>query len=248
MADAPNSKRLSITHVLARAVLLLAAVCVVGFAVWSFREELNIEALAEREARFRAAFDRQPVMTWLIAFGCYVAVAGLSLPGAAAVSVVYGWLFGFWPALLLVSFASTAGATLSFLSSRYLVGNLVQAHFGDRLERFNAAIEREGAFYLLTLRLLPQAPFFIVNLVMGLTKIRVRTFWWVSQIGMLPGTCIFVLAGASAPSLNTVAERGLASILNWKLLMAMTLLGIMPLALKKVIVWLKPQAHQSARG
>ena len=232
--DTLRSSRWSL---LVRATLLLAAVLIIGFAVWAFREDLNIHALAAREMRFRAAYDRRPLTTWVIAFLVYVAVAGLSLPGAAAVSVLYGWLFGFWPALLLVSFASTAGATLSFLSSRYLIGDIIQARFSGRLARFNAAIEREGAFYLLTLRLIPQAPFFIVNLVMGLTKIRVRTFWWVSQLGMLPGTCIFIFAGASAPSLKTVAERGLASVLDWKLIAALTLLGLMPLALKKVVSW-----------
>ena len=196
-----------------------------------------IEALARRELQLRAAVERQPALSLAAAFALYVIVTGLSLPGAAAMSVVYGWLFGFWRAVVLVSFASTTGATIAFLLSRYLFGQAIQARYGDRLAAFNAAIDREGAWYLFTLRLIPQAPFFVVNLVMGLTRIRTRTFVWVSQLGMLPGTCVFVLAGASAPSLAQVAADGLSSILDWKLIGALLLLGLVPLALKKLLQW-----------
>ena len=110
-------------------------------------------------------------------------------------SVAYGWLFGFWRALVLVN-SATAGATIAFLLSRYLLGQWIQARYGQRLMAINMAIDREGAFYLFTLRLIPQVPFFVLNAVMGLTRIRVWTFWWVSQLGMLPATIVFVLAGA----------------------------------------------------
>jgi uncharacterized membrane protein YdjX (TVP38/TMEM64 family) len=205
-----------------------------------FREQLSIGALAARETELRTAVEQHPAAALAIAFAAYVVVTGLSLPGAAAMTVLYGWLFGFWRALVLVSFASTAGATIAFLLSRYLFGQAIQSRYGQRLAAFNAAIEREGAFYLFTLRLIPQVPFFVINVVMGLTRMRTWTFWWVSQLGMLAGTCVFVLAGANAPRLTTVAERGLSSILDWKLIGALVLLGVLPLALKKLLAMFRP--------
>ena len=150
-------------------------------------------------------------------------------------SVAYGWLFGFVPAVILVSFASTTGATTAFLLSRYLVGGWIQSKFGQRLVAFNQAMEREGAFYLFTLRLIPQVPFFVLNAVMGLTKIRTRTFWWVSQLGMLPGTCIIVYAGASAPSLTEISHNGVRSIISLNVILALTALGVFPIAAKWAI-------------
>jgi uncharacterized membrane protein YdjX (TVP38/TMEM64 family) len=232
-----------------RVGLLTALAAIVLAALFFFGDAAALTWLAEREIILRGTFREHQALTLAVAFVLYVAVAGLSLPGAAAMSVLYGWLFGFWPALVLVSFASTAGATLAFLLSRWLLGSTIQARYGERLSVFNAAIEREGAFYLFTLRLIPQVPFFVINAVMGLTKLPTRTFWWVSQVGMLPGTCVFVLAGANAPSLKTVAREGLSSILDWKLIVALVLLGILPLAVKKLVGWLRPQeSRPGGRG
>jgi len=217
-----------IRRLLVLAVAVLAAALLLHF----FRDSIRLEALAAREAQLRAFYSAHPALALSIAFVAYVAVAGLSLPGAAAMSVLYGWLFGFWPALIVVSFGSTAGATIAFLLARYAIGDLVQARYGARLAALNAAIERDGAFYLLTLRLIPQVPFFVVNAAMGFTRLPVRTFWWVSQIGMLPGTIVYVLAGASAPSLRELAERGLAGLIDWRLIGALALLGIMPLVIR----------------
>jgi uncharacterized membrane protein YdjX (TVP38/TMEM64 family) len=218
---------------------LILRLAVLGFAALAatvlfvrYRQQLSLNTLAARETELRAAVAERPAAALAIAFVAYVAVTGLSLPGATAMSVVCGWLFGFWRALVLVSFASTAGATLAFLLSRYLLGDWIQSRYGGRLQVINAAIDREGAFYLFTLRLIPQVPFFVINATMGLTRIRVWTFWWVSQLGMLPGTIVFVLAGASAPNLKTVAERGLGSLLDWRLIAALVLLGVLPLAIK----------------
>jgi uncharacterized membrane protein YdjX (TVP38/TMEM64 family) len=218
-----------------RLAVLTGLLLVAGAALAFARGRLDIESLAARETQLRGLVAEHPATALIGAFLVYVIVTGLSLPGATAMSVLYGWLFGFWTAIVLVSFASTSGATVAFLLSRYLLGEFVQARYGHRLTAFNRAIEREGAFYLFTLRLIPQVPFFVLNAVMGLTKLPVRTYWWVSQLGMLPATCVFVFAGASAPSLKTVAERGLSSLLDWKLIVALTLLGVMPLALKKVV-------------
>ena len=117
-----------------------------------------------------------------------------------------------------------------------LIGT-IQARYGERLARLNEAIEREGAFYLLTLRLIPQVPFFVLNALMGLTRMRVRTYWWVSQLGMLPATIVFVLTGANAPRLKTIAERGLSGLLDWRLIAALVLLSILPLAIKRGVAW-----------
>jgi len=222
--------------------VLVALAVVVTALFLRFRHDLSLDALAARETSLRTLCEEHPVASLAIAFLAYVTVTGLSLPGAAAMSVLYGWLFGFWKALIVVSFASTTGATIAFLLSRYLFGQAIQARYGGRVAAFNAAIEREGAFYLFTLRLIPQVPFFVLNVVMGLTKLRPRTFWWVSQLGMLPGTIVFVLAGSSVKSLREIQERGLSSILDWKLVIALILLGVVPLAIKKLLAYVRPTA------
>ena len=181
------------------------------------------------------AFGKNPLLVYGLAFLIYVCVTGLSLPGAAAMSLVIGWYFGFWRGLVLVSFASTTGATLAFLLSRYLLRDAVQQRFGGRLQAFNEALRREGAFYLFTLRLILGVPFFVINVVMGLTPLRVSTFWWVSQIGMLPGTCVFVFAGSEFPSLQELAEQGAGGILKPSLFIAFLILGVFPLAIKKIV-------------
>jgi uncharacterized membrane protein YdjX (TVP38/TMEM64 family) len=134
-----------------------------------------------------------------------------------------------------VSFASTLGATLAFLLSRYLLRDTVQAQFGERLAKFNAMLEREGAFYLFTLRLIPAVPFFAINVVMGLTPIRATTFWWVSQLGMLPASAVYVYAGDQVPTLAELAKRGVGSVLNARTIIALALLGVFPLVVKKAM-------------
>lgn len=229
-----------------QAILKLALLLVLGGAVawlaFSYGGQFNLQSLAHREQALRSYAEDHPVLALGTAFLVYVAVTGLSLPGAAALTLLYGWLFGFGRALVLVSFASTSGATLAFMLSRFVFGTALQARYGERLQAFNAAIEREGAFYLFTLRLIPQVPFFVINLVMGLTKIRLSTFWWVSQLGMLPGTCVFVLAGSRLPGLEKVAEQGINSVIDGKLFLAFTALGAFPILAKLALNRIKPKA------
>lgn len=215
-------------------VLLVVAALFVG-AYLRFGDQLSLSPLAQREAGFREFQQDHPVLVYGAAFAVYVAVTGLSLPGAAAMTLILGWLFGWWRGVILVSFASTTGATLAFLISRFLLRDAVRRRFGPRLDKFNRALEREGAFYLFTLRLIPVVPFFVINLVMGLTPLKTRTFWWVSQLGMLPGTFVYVYAGSTVPSLQTLAERGVGGILSPQLFVAFAMLGIFPLAVKKVM-------------
>lgn len=222
---------------------LVASAVVVGYRL--FGDELTLTKLATREAEFRDLQQRQPLLVYGTAFLVYVAVTGLSLPGATALTLICGWLFGVWRGVLLVSFASTTGATLAFLISRFLLRDSIQKKFGDRLTTFNQALEREGAFYLFMLRLIPAVPFFVINVVMGLTPLPTRTYWWVSEVGMLPGTAVYVYAGSSVPNLKTLAEQGPGGILSPQLLLAFVLLGTVPLIIKRIVGRLRPTTTNS---
>ncbi len=220
------------------ALRLCVAVAVLALVAWGYSQygdQLTLQNLARYESSFRQFQHEHPWLIYAIAFGAYVAVAGLSLPGAAAMTLLMGWLFGMARGVVLVSFASTAGASLAFLLSRYLLRGTIQHRFGERLTRFNDSLRREGAFYLFTLRLIPAVPFFVINVVMGLTPLRLWTFWWVSQIGMLPGTAAFVYAGSTVPNLQQLADSGLAGIVSTELLMAFAVLGVLPIVLKKTL-------------
>lgn len=226
--------------------VVLAVVLAAGIAgYWFFGEELSLESLAEREAQFRQFQEQQPLLVYASAFAIYVIVTGLSIPGAAALTLAYGWYFGLLPGVLLVSFASTAGATLAFLLSRFLFHDAFQNRFGDRLTKFNNAWERDGPFFLFTLRLIPTVPFFVINAVMGLTSIRVLTFWWISQIGMLPATIVYVYAGSSVPSLDVLAEDGVQAIFSptqlTQIITAFVLLGAFPLVVRYLFRLLSPR-------
>ena len=177
-------------------LLILGLVLAVAVGVYvQFGDALTLQNLAESESRLRLFQAEHPLLVYAVAFAVYVGVTGLSLPGAAALTLLFGWYFGLLRGVVLVSFASTTGATLAFLLSRYLFRDAVQQRFGDRLSSFNESLRSEGAFYLFALRLIPAVPFFVINLVMGLTPIRVATYWWVSQIGMLAGTFCLRLCG-----------------------------------------------------
>ena len=216
-------------------LLLLAVVLVIAATLYlQFRETLSVDYLASQESQLRQWQVDFPLLLAIAGVAIYVAVAGLSLPGAAILTLAYGWYFGFWEGLLVVSFGSTGGAMVAFLLSRYLLRDWVQSKMQDRLTRINEAFEREGAFYLFTLRIVPAVPFFVINLVMGLTKVRASTFWWVSQIGMLPGTAAYVYAGSTVPSLTKLAEEGVGSVLSWQLVVAFVVIGVLPLAIKRM--------------
>ena len=243
---------------------LLAFAAVAGLAAmlyWQFGDFLDLDRLAGAEGELRAFGRANPVPLVAAAVGVYVTAIGLSIPGAALLTLVYGWLFphvfGVWPGLLtavaVVSFSSTAGATLAFLLSRYLFRDLVRRKFPDRVAAFDARFRRDGALYLFTLRLIVAAPFFVINVVMGLTPIRVWTYWWVSQLGMFPGTAVYCYAGSQFPSLAVLAEEGAGGILDWKLAVAFAALGLFPIAVKKLFERFGPtpaerQPEASARA
>jgi pyruvate/2-oxoglutarate dehydrogenase complex dihydrolipoamide dehydrogenase (E3) component/uncharacterized membrane protein YdjX (TVP38/TMEM64 family) len=219
-----------------RKILLLAVVfAAVAAAVhFDLASRLSFASLKEGQAGLEASRAASPALFLAGYFLLYVAVTALSLPGATVLTLAGGALFGLAAGSVVVSFASTLGATLAMLVSRFFLRRPVQARFGERLRRVDAGLERDGAFYLLALRLVPAVPFFALNLVMGLTSIRTRTYWWVSQLGMLPATLVFVNAGGQLAVLETPAD-----ILSPRVLLSLAALGLLPLGLKAVLGPLK---------
>lgn len=217
----------------------IAVIALVGLAiaVWLFLDLgrfLQFEALQQHVGALREWCNKNSLLAGLIFFAGYIAVTALSLPGAAVMTLAGGALFGFWYALLLVSFASSIGATLSFLASRIVLRDWVQMRFGRYLSAVNAGFERDGAFYLLSLRLVPLFPFFLINLLMGLLTIRTATFYWVSQLGMLPGTAVYVNAGTQLGQL-----RSMSGILSAPLLLSFALLALFPLIAQQLVKLLR---------
>ena len=196
---------------------------------------LEISSWVNREHELRLLLQNQPYLVYASAFSIYAIATGLSIPGAAILSLVLGWYLGFSRGLILVSFASTTGASLAFLSSRYLLRERILNRYGKRLQIINEHLEREGSFYLFTLRLIPAIPFFLINLLMGLTPMRIRTFWWVSQIGMLPGTIAYIYAGSNLPDLKTLTQPDRPSILTPELVGGFVIIGLLPWLAKSVL-------------
>lgn len=212
--------------------LLLLAMVVALIALYfvtGANESLTLDALKAQQAQFQAWFERSP---WLVAGGFflfYVVVTALSLPGAALMTLLGGALFGLGWGLLIISFASSIGATLAFLLSRTLFRDSVERRFRRQLQSINRGVERDGGLYLFSLRLVPLFPFFVINLVMGVTRLKTRTFYLISQLGMLPGTAVYVNAGGQLGELES-----LSGILSPSLLVSFALLGLFPLVAKKV--------------
>ena len=210
-------------------VVALAALVAAFFAL-DLGRYLSLAAIKSSQADLETWRAARPLLAGLLFFAGYVAVAALSLPGAAVMTLAAGAIFGLGWGTLVVSFASTIGATLAFLASRWLLGDWVKARFGERMGALNAGMAREGGFYLFTLRLVPLLPFFVINLAMGLTAIRPWTFYWVSQLGMLAGTLVYVNAGTQLARIDS-----LSGIVSPGLLGSLVLLGVFPLVARKVI-------------
>lgn len=205
-------------------LIIIAVLAVVAlFFIFDLHVLLTLEGLRGSLENITDWRSDNPLLFASIFFVFYVAVTALSLPGAAVMTLAAGALFGILVGVLLVSFASSIGATLAFLFARYLLRDAVQTRFGDRLNTINDGVQREGPFYLFTLRLVPIFPFFLINVVMGLTKLRVTTFYWVSQVGMLAGTIVYVNAGTQLAQIEQMGD-----IVSPGLLISFALLGIFP--------------------
>lgn len=217
-------------------ILILVGIVavVVGFKAFGLDKYLSFEYIKTNQALFVDFYAQNKLLTIGVYFGVYVVSTALSLPGATILTLLGGALFGLGLGLVIVSFASTTGATLAFLISRTILRDSIQKKYGDKLKTINEGVKKEGAFYLFTLRLLPIFPFFLINLVMGLTPIKTRTFFFVSQLGMLLGTAVYVNAGVKLGELES-----LKGILSLDLILSFALLGIFPLIAKRIINTMK---------
>jgi pyruvate/2-oxoglutarate dehydrogenase complex dihydrolipoamide dehydrogenase (E3) component/uncharacterized membrane protein YdjX (TVP38/TMEM64 family) len=211
-------------------VFIAIAILILAFFFFDLGRFFSLEYLKQSQAQFAQLYAQNPGAVIGGFFAIYVAVTALSLPGAAIMTLAGGAIFGLVAGTVIVSFASTIGATLAFLAARFLLGQSVQSKFGARMAEINKGVEKDGAFYLFTLRLVPLVPFFVVNLLMGLTKMKTWTFAWVSQLGMLLGTAVYVNAGTELAKIDS-----LKGILSPSLLGSFVLLGLLPIIGKKIV-------------
>lgn len=212
--------------------LLAAGICVAVLAFWALNlsQYLSLQALQQHHHRWAALYAEHPWTARGVYFALYFAVACLSLPGAALLTLAGGAVFGFAWGLVMVSFASCMGATVSFWMARGLLRDWVEARFATQVREVNAGIERAGALYLLSLRLIPVVPFFLVNISMGLTNLRSWTFYWVSQLGMLLGTAVYVNAGIQLGTLRSLSDAASPAVLG-----SLALVGLLPLVVRRVM-------------
>lgn len=191
------NKKLIFGLILLLTIILLAV---------NFGQYLTLENAKAQQAALNTYIEQNFIVATSLYFLAYIAVTAFSIPGAAVVTLLGAALFGFWISLVLVSFASTIGATLAFLSSRYLLRDWVQTRFGKKLTTINQGVEKDGSSYLLSLRLIPVFPFFLINLLMGLTPMNVGRFYLTSQIGMLPGTAVYLNAGTQLANIDNLSD------------------------------------------
>jgi uncharacterized membrane protein YdjX (TVP38/TMEM64 family) len=219
------------------AVILISLIS--AFFIFDLKQYLTFTYLKESRETLVALFEEHTILFIGAYFIVYVLATALSLPGASPLTIAGGWVMGFWVATLVVSFASTMGATLACFFSRLLLRDWVQNKIGYRIKKVNEGIEKEGAFYLFTLRLIPLFPFWMINLAMGLTKMPLKRYYWVSQIGMLPGTMVYVNAGKELGKIDSPA-----GILSPSLLISFALIGIFPIVVKKLVGWYRSRREK----
>lgn len=217
-------------------VFLIVAISllVLGYFHYGLDKYLSFQNLKEQQKQLEDIYNKAPIFSLSFYFILYITATALSLPGAVILTLAGGAIFGFLPALFVVSFASTLGATLAFLLSRYLFSGWVEKKWSSRLEIVHSGIEKEGALYLFTLRLIPIFPFFVINLVFGLSRLKTWTFYWVSQMGMLGGTAVYVNAGTQIGQMDSPSD-----IMSMNLLLSFALIGIFPLIAKKVLPFIQ---------
>ena len=213
-------------------LLLVLAGLVAAFFIFDLNRYLTLSYLKESREQFAAFYSENTALAIALYVLVYIAVTALSLPGAAIMTLAGGAMFGFVTGVVAVSFASSIGASLAFLASRYLLREWVEKKLGHRLQAIHDGIEKEGTFYLFSLRLIPVFPFWAINLLMGLTRMRLLTFFWVSQLGMLAGTMVYVNAGKELGKIDS-----LSGILSPGLIASFVILGLFPLAVKKAMNW-----------
>ena len=222
-------------------ILIIIVGLIVAVKFFHIDQYLTLSFLKGSLDSLKSLYESHRIMVITGYFIIYVLTTSLSLPGASPLGIAGGALFGFWTATIVVSFASTIGATFACLVSRFLLRDWIQNKFGDRIKKVNEGVEKEGAFYLFTLRLIPVFPFWLINLAMGLIKMSLFKFYWVSQIGMLAGTMVFVNAGKELAKIESVK-----GILSPGLIISFTLIGIFPIMVKKLIALYRSRRQKSA--
>ncbi|MGI9292218.1 MAG: FAD-dependent oxidoreductase [Gammaproteobacteria bacterium] len=213
-------------------LLIIFFLCILGGLVFALdlHQLISLENFRQRQADISGWVAANSTLAMAGYFALYVAITAVNIPGAAVMTLIAGALFGVFTGTLIVSFASSIGATLAFFLSRYLLRDAVESRFTDTLKKINAGIDKDGAFYLFTLRLIPAFPFFAINLVMGLTRLKAGTFYWVSQVGMLPATVLYVNAGTQISQLESAS-----GILSLEIIGSFVLLGTFPLLARKML-------------
>ena len=224
------------------ALILLIGAVVGLFIAFDLQRFLSLQALTENRQLLHDWYQQNPMVMLLGFFAVYVIATAFSLPGAAVLTLAAGALFGVFTGVILVSFASTIGATGAFLFARFLLRDTVEKRFGNQLQAINKGLQEEGAFYLFTLRLVPLFPFFAINLMMGITQIKTRTFFWVSQLGMLAGTIVYVNAGTQLSKIQSLAD-----ILSPPLIASFVVLGVFPLVAKKIVNFIQKRRVADAQ-
>lgn len=215
-------------------IILVTVIILLGL---NFGQYLTLENAKAQHALLNESIESNFAVAALTYFIAYIVITAFSIPGAAVVTLLGAALFGFWTSLALVSFASTIGATLAFLSSRFLLRDWVQNKFGEKLETINKGVEKDGAFYLFSLRLIPVFPFFLINLLMGLTPMKVSKYYLTSQLGMLPGTAVYLNAGTQLAEIDS-----LSGIVSPSVLLSFALLGLFPIIAKWVMAKFRSEA------
>lgn len=211
-------------------ILVAILALLFAFKLLNLDQYLNLTYLKESQTAFAAIYNEHRLLVIICYMLIYITATALSLPGALILTLAGGALFGLVTGTIVISFASSIGATLACGVSRYLLRDWVQSKFGDKLQKINEGMEKEGGFYLFTLRLVPIFPFFVINLVMGLATIRLSTYYWVSQLGMLPATIVYVNAGKELAKIDS-----LSGILSPGLIISFVLLGLFPITAKKLL-------------
>jgi len=224
-------------------IIAIVIAVIVAFKLLHLGDYFTLAYIKESQRKFEILYGEHRLTVIAVYMFIYILVTSLSLPGAVVMTLAGGALFGLVTGTVVISFASSIGATLACTVSRFVLRDWVQGKFGDKLKTVNEGVEKEGAFYLFTLRLIPVFPFWLINLVFGLTKMPLKTFYWVSQIGMLPGTLVFVNAGRELAKIDS-----LSGILSPGLIISFVLLGLFPITAKKLIAFYRSKKMKSGQS
>ena len=221
-------------------LIFVFTIVVALFFTFDLQKYLTLEYLKSSKTFFSLLYGKNPFLVLSVYFLFYVVITAFSLPGAILLTLAGGLLFGLIPGTVIVSFASSIGATIAMFFARFFLRDWVQSRFASQMKIINSGINKEGGFYLFTLRLVPTVPFFVINLVMGLTSLRIVTFYWVSQLGMLPGTLVYINAGSEIAKIESLGE-----ILSPTLIGSFVLLGTFPLLIKKMLAFIEKRRKKN---